>query len=73
MKKFQITQSYVYSIMDKLSPVRNPSTKRWWLESVGIRWEELVENLRKELYIPHQPVIRDQAEYTKMTKVYDWS
>lgn len=73
MKKFQITQSHVYSIMDKLGPVRNPITKRWWLGSLGIRWEELVGNLRKELNIPHQPVIRDWAESAKMTKVYDWS
>ena len=46
MKKLEGSQSYVYSIMDKLGPVREAMAQKdddW--EEWGL--EELVENLRK--------------------------
>ena len=46
IKKLHGAQSYVYSIMDKLGPVREAMVQKddnW--EELGL--EELVENLRK--------------------------
>ena len=51
MTKLQSAQSCVYSIMDKLGPVREALAQKdddW--EEWG--FEELVENSRKEHYIP---------------------
>ena len=64
MKKLQGAQSYVYSIMDKLGPVREAMAQgddNW--EEWGL--EELVENLRK--YTDRNP-LPDAAAPTQETK-----
>ena len=65
MKKLQGAQSYVYSIMDKLGPVREAMAQKddnW--EEWGL--EELVENLRK--YIDRNPLPDATAPTQQETK-----
>ena len=64
MKKLQGAQSYVYSIMDKLGPVREAMAQKddnW--EEWGL--EELVENLRR--YTDRNP-LPDATSSTQETK-----
>ena len=59
MKRLQGAQSYVYSIMDKLGPVRETMAQKdddW--EEWGL--EELVENLRR--YTDRNAVLQTQAD-----------
>ena len=71
MKKLEGAQSYVYSIMDKLGPIREAMAqkdddwKKWGLE-------ELVENLRKYTNRNPLPLVESSLPPTSPTVPGNW-